>query len=258
MRSPKPLRLLPPYRSAILLNRRYDDKRSMANVAYLMPDDSRSYIVAFEKVISMPVNDEYHPPREDIPTEKKIEYQIRSMKRAKQKFKNYCLANDFRYMLTLTLNPKHPKFKNLNDKNAIRKTFQNIYRNHRQTFQYLGVCETQKNGNCHLHILVTKEVEAFFSLNDHNFLQFNPWVKYGFTNIRAILPETYEKQTTYLTKYLFKQPEEHKYNYFRSKELETPKIKYNVSPYNERFKNFVIDSSFKVAYGLNITILKKG
>lgn len=245
--------LSPAYRSARLLSRAYSDHRSLGNVAYLMPNPRRDYVISFDKTITMPPSGEYHPPNPEISEEKREEYRLRSLKRARRKFLNLALANDFRFMLTLTLNPKHPKFDVLNNKNRIRQTFKDIHRNQKHTYSYLGVCELQKNGNCHLHIIATKQLKKYLVKNEHGKDAFIPWIKYGFTNIRKINQKDYERQTAYLTKYLFKQPEDLTYNYFRSLDLETPTIKYNIDE-----DNFIVDTSFQTEYGIRVTKLKRG
>lgn len=244
---------LPPYRSARALAWAYHDKRTFANIAYFMPNSSRDYAFEFSSVMIISGGDgEYHPPNPDISDEKKEEYRIRSLKRARRKFLNFALANDFRYMLTLTLDPKHKKFVLLNNKQKMRQTFKDIHRNQKHDYRYLAVCELQKNGNCHLHILATKELKKYLNKNHFGKLEFSSWRKYGFTNIRKIKQSDYEKQTSYLTKYLFKEKGEKVYNYFRSQNLATPKIVHNVD-----LSDFVLDSEFETEYGITVYNLKR-
>lgn len=241
--------------SARFLNRAYGDNRSINNICFQFPIRSRDYVISYGDYLTMTIGagrGEYHPPRDDLSDDVRSEHRARALKRARRKFINLCLANDFRYMVTLTLDPKHPKFHLLNDPYRIKQTFKDIYRNKKMTFGYLGVCELQKNNNCHLHILTTKEIRCDLVKNDFGYLQFTPWVKYGFTNIRKILQKDYEKQTSYLTKYLFKEKDSKRYNYFRSQGLMLPSIVYNIE-----LSEFAIDSKFKTEYGITVYNYKR-
>lgn len=238
---------------AILLNLHDRKQLSISNIGYEFPEfPHRDYIVSFGHVtINIPLTNEYHPPRDDIEPEKKEQYKIRSKKRTRRNFLNYSLANDFRYMLTLTLDPSHPKFYELQDPQIARKKFQDIFRNHKHTYRYLGVCEFQKNGSPHLHILATKELKKYLTKNEYNKNTFAAW-RYGFSNISKINAKDYEKQTSYIVKYLFKDDSSKTYNYFRSKNLNKPIRKINTD-----ISNFVVDKKFETDYGITVYNYKR-
>lgn len=245
--------VLTPLQVAILLNSQDFSQISISNTAYTFPHHpDRDYAVSYGSlVVHIPRNTEYHPPRDDIPPEKKLEYQQRSLKRTRRTFINYTLANDFRYMLTLTLDPNHPKFSRLKDTYTLRQTFQDIYRNNGHTYNYLAVCELQKNGNPHLHILATKELKKHLTKNKHKHDTFSAW-RYGFSNIRKIKKTDYEKQTSYLTKYLFKEKDKTTYNYFKSKNIQKPKRKLNID-----LSDFALDTTFITEYGITVYNYKR-
>lgn len=239
-------------RSAICraLNAHDPTKISISNIHFAMPDPSRSYTLSFSQTFHIKKNTEYHPPNPELTDEERSLNRLRSLRRARKRFRDLALANDFRYMLTLTLDPKNTKFPILNSPERIRQTFKDIHRNHKLTFKYLGVCERQKSGNVHLHILTTKELKEYLILNKFKYNSFVYWAKYGFSNIREINPIDYERQTSYLTKYLSKSPDSH-YNYFRSRNLQDTKVFYNVNTLSMK-----VDSFFDTSYNVRVTILK--
>lgn len=234
-----------------ILNRQYQDNRSISNIIYTMPIRGRSYAVEFSSPYHMPKSSGYHPPRDDLDDDLREKYKYRSKMRAKKKFRDLALANDFRYMLTLTLNPSHPRFHSMNDPKNIRRVFKDIHRNNGHLYRYLGVCELQKNGNVHLHILCTKELKRHLRINDFGFLEFIPWIKYGYTNLRKLNKSDYVKQISYVSKYLTKS-ESNGQSYFRTRDLATPIVKYNGN-----LENMVVDIQFELDYDLVVSIYKE-
>lgn len=126
-----------------------------------------------------------------------------SISRAKKIIFELVANNDFKYFVTLTFNDT------LNDYNLdiirnhvtqlirdLRKKYKNL------TFDYVIIPEKHKKGDWHLHCFFSKDFEVDFVYNDHNYIDWVSFIKFGQCNISKI--RNYEASCKYLTKYITK------------------------------------------------------
>ncbi|NHI67123.1 hypothetical protein [Lactococcus petauri] len=195
----------------------------------------------------------------DEAQQERTEKQMFSIKR---KIRHYILANDFKYFVTLTIDPKK---RDSLDYEIAKQTLLKWCRAQRKTkgkFDYIFVPEFHKSGRVHFHGVIGQPEYRSFTLTEatnpktgeilirHNrqVLELKEW-RYGFTDVTLI--EDKERTSSYMTKYISKELMTGaemfgKKRYFPSRGLKKPEILFiedEDSDYSDFIPNFgVVDT----------------
>ncbi len=168
----------------------------------------------------------------------------------KRRIRGYALANDFKWFVTLTIDPKKNDSYDYNHSKKLLLKWCRFMRDTYKKFDYLIIPEFHKSGAIHFHGLLgnisANFVEAthpsngqLLLRNERQIYNLDDW-KYGFTDCEKIIDS--EKTASYLTKYITKELMTNKEmfrkkRYFNSKGLKKPKIEYFTSETDD-LKNF--------------------
>lgn len=140
--------------------------------------------------------------------------------RARTTILDYCLCNNFKYFVTLTIKPIY----NRHDLDWLRKRTNQIIRELRRKFdcpfKYILIPEQHKDGSWHLHGLFDSSFENDFYINCHGYLSWSSYDVIGFSSISVI--DNYIATCRYITKYVhkdFEKREKTKHLYFQSNNL---------------------------------------
>jgi len=189
--------------------------------------------------------------KKPVLTDEEQELRTRRQLRAiRRRIKGYALINDFKWFVTLTLNPE--KIDSLNydaSKTALLKWCR-LIRDKYEKFDYLIIPELHKSGAVHFHGLLG-DIPASFKeavnpktgrpviRNGRQVYNLADW-KYGFSDCEMI--ESPEKAATYITKYVTSAllTDKEMYNkkrYFNSQGLKKPTVTFGMGD-NEELSNF--------------------
>lgn len=168
----------------------------------------------------------------------------------KRRIRGYAMANDFKWFVTLTIDPKKNDSYDYNHSKKLLLKWCRFMRDTYKKFDYLIIPEFHKSGAIHFHGLLgnisANFVEAthpsngqLLLRNERQIYNLDDW-KYGFTDCEKIIDS--EKTASYLTKYITKELMTNKEmfrkkRYFNSKGLKKPKIEYFTSETDD-LKNF--------------------
>ena len=173
------------------------------------------------------------PRAERLSADPEVEDRNRSMRRAKSKLRKLALANNFRWFVTLTLNPE---FVDSYDGPAVIKKLNAWCSNmvQRKGLIYILVPERHKSGRIHFHGFFNDCVEAVesghFDSQGHPIYNLPQWAL-GFTTAIEIYDD-YQKAVGYVCKYIGKQGEKPAGRwYYSGGDLKAPKVRYcDISP----------------------------
>lgn len=170
--------------------------------------------------------------------------------RAKNKINDLALANDFRYFVTITCNPKYDRF----DLDRLIYQFRSIIRIMRQkenvSLKYLIVPEQHKDGAWHLHGFFTEGLQKYLFINGNGYQDIQYLNEIGYINVSAIKNQI--KCSSYVTKYVSKNLadgiKKYRHCYFASTGLATGyedlNIIYDNEFFNQKFFDFRNDYCF--------------
>lgn len=173
----------------------------------------------------------HEPTKEQIADNKD-----RSLRRAKQKIKDYALMNDFDKFATFTFDPKkHNAYDYTYCHSKLSKWLQNQSSKHGK-FRYIVVSEQMKDGKWHFHALLGEFTGKYYKTNlrgakngERQCYKIDSWEKnYGFADMEDISEP--KRIANYITKYISKDFDSKAKNakrYWCSKGLNLPTIAYN-------------------------------
>lgn len=157
------------------------------------------------------------------------------MRRTKDMVRDIVLMNDFKYFLTITINPEQLDSFDVNEvKKKLRNWLNNMQK--RKGLQYILIPEYHKSGRIHCHALVNDVFKLVDSgKRDKDKIIYNvPEWKYGFTTAIP-LDDNKFRVANYVTKYITKGSDKifGKY-YWSSKNIQRePEIILTDTPYEE-------------------------
>jgi hypothetical protein len=128
-----------------------------------------------------------------------------NLSRAKNKIKEYALCNDFKYFVTLTLDPKKYDRTDLKKfKKDLGQFLRDYKKNHGSKIDYVLIPELHKDGNSwHMHGLLSGIIPKHLTKNKNGYMD---WVQYskkfGYMSIDFIKDKN--KVSSYITKYINK------------------------------------------------------
>lgn len=194
----------------------------------------------------------------------------------KRKIRGYMLTNDWKYFVTLTIDPKKI---NSFDYDVAKKrllTWCSSQRRKKGAFNYLFIPEMHKSGAIHFHGVIGGNDGIEFTQatnsrtgkpmvrNGRDVYNLKSWSKIGFSDCEKI--ENLEATSTYITKYITKEllsdPEMYKKKrYFTSRGLNTPSVEFTTTK-AEDFKDYsksyaVIDKDESGKNFVDIAIYKQ-
>lgn len=147
-------------------------------------------------------NTDNRPDKYDTEKESRVD----NLNRTKQKIFDIAFLNDFKYFVTLTLDPE--KVSDRYDPKTIKKLLNKWLDNavQRKNLKYLLIPEHHKDGAIHLHALMSADFKFKDSdkkLPDGRTIYNIPEWKYGFSTAIELNGE-YEHVAKYVTKYITK------------------------------------------------------
>lgn len=169
----------------------------------------------------------------------------------KRRLKGYALANDFKWFVTLTIDPKKRNSLDYDFSKNLLLKWCRIIRDRYGKFEYLIVPEFHKLGTVHFHGLIGDlpanfvrathpKTGALLVRNNREIYNLKDW-NYGFTDCEKIVNP--EKTASYLTKYITKELMTgkemfRKKRYFSSQGLKKPEITFEMTETKE-LENFI-------------------
>ncbi len=157
----------------------------------------------------------------------------------KRRIRGYALANDFKWFVTLTLDPKKNDSFNYEESKKLLLKWCRYMRDTYGKFDYIIIPEFHQSGAVHFHGLLgnfsANFVEATYPKSEKPMLRNERQVynladwQYGFTDCEKIVDS--EKTASYLTKYITKELMTNKEmfrkkRYLNSKGLKKPTVEY--------------------------------
>jgi len=225
-----------------------NDLKSWAKI-YRFPDGSSDIICSTSPDFGPDGWEEQKPKKKGRKTRNAGEEdEVRSMRRAKSKLRRLALSNDFRWFVTLTLNPE--KVDSLDPQSVIKKL--NSWASNmvqRKGLKYALVPERHKSGRIHFHGFFNDVLEVVDSGHrdkaGHVVYNLPQW-SLGFTTAIELYDD-YRKAVSYVCKYIGKQGEKPAGRwYYSGGTLELPQVQYadlSLAELQEQFGNrcFVVD-----------------
>lgn len=151
-----------------------------------------------------------------------------SLSRTKRHIKEICLANNFKYFATITINSKYCNRYKLDEcQKLLKKTLKKIKRKNND-FSYIFITEKHKDGAFHFHGLVSS-LDLYE--NENHYFSNLFLDKIGFNSFSMI--KSYNKCCNYITKYITKDCVKNSHNqiYISSRGLKKA-VSYEVEPIN--------------------------
>lgn len=172
------------------------------------------------KFVKKPLSFKVYHKKDRFSWKSNNEKLVNNIIRAKTNIYDYCLNNEFKYFVTITINSSYNRY----DLDWLRRNTSQIIRNLRLKyglcFKYILIPEKHKNGAWHLHGLFDCSFEKDFYINDNGYLSWKSYDKFGFSSISVI--KDYLSCCKYITKYVkkdFESREKTKHLYFCSHNL---------------------------------------
>lgn len=171
--------------------------------------------------------------------------------RAKRKIRQLCLANQFEFFTTITVNSLNADRYSLEECELQLKKLLNKIKRKNKDFKYIIIIEKHKDGAFHFHGLTADFPEDELYFNDNNYLSCHTLDNLGFNSFLKIQEDyeknySYAKVITYITKYIEKDCTKSTGNqlYFRSRNLKNSlRVQLNLSQFNLFFPDFEFDYS---------------
>lgn len=170
-----------------------------------------------------------------------------SLCRTKRNIKEICLANDFQYFATITIDSKKCDRYSLDKVQKLLKyTIKEKIRRKNKDFAYIFITEKHKDGAFHFHGLV-KNIDLY--INDNGYFSSSAFDNIGFNSFSKI--NDYSKTCNYITKYITKECIKNSHNqiYISSRGLKKA-VTYPIEPIvlpwtfeNDYVKSFEFDLS---------------
>lgn len=161
-----------------------------------------------------------------------------SISRTKKVIYDYAINNEFKYFVTITCNDNVNSY-NLDElRLLVTQIIRDLRKKYHLKFDYILIPEKHKKGDYHLHGFFTQDFEVDLYRNDHFYLSWKSFDKYGFTDIDKI--HNYEASCKYITKYITKEfavISKGKHLYYCSKGLKRSEVirDYIINNYNFDF-----------------------